>query len=145
MSTLKLELQSTYGERFKRLTEAKVATLTGNKLLIEEIKVAELKTASGIVLAAKTEGYAKSSMQAGLTHVGIVLMTGEDAKLPGSERELKVGDIVWVAEMGVRPCTNFPGMVDLTDETLQLTTTDMVHMIFEGLEGYQKAMNALAD
>lgn len=143
----KLELKSIYAEKFKALASTGAASLIGQRLLIEEIKVEELKTAGGLVLPSRVEGYAKSSQQMGLTHVGLVLLVGEDPWLRDSEgqnvRQVKIGDIVWVAEFGVRPCTNFPGMVDATDDSLQLTTTESIHMIFEGLEGYQKAMGAL--
>jgi co-chaperonin GroES (HSP10) len=144
MEELKATIKSDYSEKFKALANVAGVTLTGNKMIVEEIKVEELKTASGIVLATKTEGYAKSSFQSGLTHIALVLMVGEDTTVPGSNAIVKPGDIVWLAEFGVRPISNFPGMTSAsTDQILQLTDTDQVHMVFDGLEAYTKALEAL--
>lgn len=138
------KLDSKYLDRFKRLESmlGERAQLTGAKLLIEQIKMEELKTEGGLIIPTRDEGFVRSSTTQGLTHIGLVLLTGEDATLP-SGRPVKVGDIVWVGEMGVRPCTSFPGMLEKTDETLQLTSTDNIIMVFDSFAAYQDTLEAL--
>jgi co-chaperonin GroES (HSP10) len=145
MTTVKFkaELKSQYLDRFRALESLKEKVyLTGDKIMIEQIKMDELKTESGLIIPTRSEGYARSTTTQGMLHIGLVILTGEINTLP-SGKVIKPGAVVWVGEFGVRPCTTFPGLLEKTDEVLQETHLGNIQMVFENLEAYQEAVEVL--
>jgi hypothetical protein len=142
MVKLDLNLSSKYLSRFEKLAANQLATLTGSRILIEPIELGEIKTESGLFLASP-ENQARSSFNAHKAHVGRILMTGQDNKVPDTEFVLKPGHIVLLSEYGVKPYSAFlPGM-SYADGDLQLSHTSEVHLVFETDEAFQKAIGIL--
>lgn len=144
---MKAQLDTKFLERFKALAEQLKGsvTLTSNRVLVEAIDDSqeEIKTESGIIIAKAPQGYAKSLTQSQKAHMAVVIMTGEDNKLPDSEQVVKPGDIVLISEYGVRPYSTFPGIMSYTEGAIQLTTTSEIHMIFSGIETFNEAIKVL--
>ena len=140
-------METKFLERFKNLAlELKgVVTLTSNRVLIEAIDDSqeELKTESGIIIAKAPNNHARSAAQSQKASMGVVIMVGEDDKLPDSDISIKPGDIVLLSEYGVRPYSTFPGVLSYTEGAIQLTTTSEIHMVFAGIEAFNEAIKVL--
>lgn len=136
--------ETKYVNTFKKLTDSeeaqKLFRLNGNRLLIEVLPPRELKTASGIIIAAPSGYDARATAEAFKPTLGVVLLTGPgyiDADGTPIDMDVKVGMVVMVADLGMRYLSQFPGLSDYTKNTIALITEGDVQMQFPSLEAYE--------
>jgi hypothetical protein len=127
-------------ERFKRLATVPGVKLAGSLLIIEKMPEPEIKSAGGLILVS-TEEQSNGAFQRQKAHVATILMVGEDAADSG----LAPGNIVLIAEFGIRSYTTFPGITHYVDGELQLSSVEAVHLSFKDASAFEAATKALAD
>lgn len=139
---------SRYLDKFNRLaTEGKEAyVLTGDALLVEQIKEPERKTASGLVMA--TNINQRNSLAEGRPHLCIVLTVGAgyyDDKDPSTTIPLDVqpGDIILVGPLSVKYFSFFGDLQPYEPDSIGITRESEIQLRFRGKEGYDQAFAIL--
>lgn len=140
-------MESKYLNRFTKLVRdgKDLVQLRGDRVLVEVLPKEELKSAGGLYMA--TSDSHRTDTKENQATLALVLMTGEGYydESTGDDLPLgvKPGDVVLLADMGLKRYTTFPGLTEYTANTIALTRDSEIHMIFRGAEAYEKAKGLL--
>lgn len=139
-------MESKYLARFAKLAEGQLP-LRGNRLLVEVLPKAEIKSAGGLFINSNSSSH-KSTTEMNRAKLAIVLVSGsgyydED----GEDVALDVlpGAVIMVSEMGLKYYSEFPGIAEYTGETLALTRDSEIHAAWPSIEAYSVYQQTLLD
>lgn len=143
---------SKYLSAFKQLAaeHSDKFIIQGDRLLVEEIKTEEIKTAGGIVMASTVDGYGrnKDGIEANRAIFARVLAAGpgfEDADGAQVDTEVKAGDVVMVSPNSILWFSTFVNSVATLDVRLGLTREQDVHLHFKGQSAYELVQGFLKE
>jgi co-chaperonin GroES (HSP10) len=140
-------MQSIYLERFKRLKESgALFHLHGNRLIVEVLPKEELKKGS-LIIASDMKNL-KSSTEENRAQLAVVLAVGngyfDEATGKVEALPYEQGEVILVSPFGLKYYSQFPGIVDFTDQKIALTRESEIHMSwndFKAFEKYKAALN----
>lgn len=139
-----MEIKSTYLETFKRAS--KHLTLPGNKILVEKIDTAEVRTKGGLIIAERQD--IRSDVKSLKPLLAIVVAVGEGYLDTDSNTtvplDVKQGSVVILNPNGVMFFSTVPGLLNYSDLKLGISTEGDIQLRFDSIEAYneyEKAVN----
>lgn len=147
-------MESKFLEKFKRVAALPPNTfkLNGFKMFIEILNSSDepVKTAGGLYIAETKSLRADLRLQKPI--IAMVLQCGEgyyEEKAPDDIKVVPVsykpGNIVMIADAGIRYYSVFPGLGQFTENRLGMTLESEVQMSWPDLESYKKYSEALGE
>lgn len=144
-------LESKFLSKFKKLNELASDTfkLNGSRIFVEVLDSSqEVKTAGGIIIAQPKDMRVDRQLQKPV--IAIVLQCGRgyyDEDNPEKEIPLEYvpGNVVMIADAGLRYYSVFPGLGTFTENKLAMTLESEVLMSWPSLEEYKKYSEILAN
>jgi len=137
--------KSAYLERFKNLNRQGIEII-GDAILVERIKEAEKKTASGIIIGIDVKNQLGTFAQ-DRPHWVRVLAVGEgyynDDTGEPSPLNAQPGDIALVSQVSVKWFSTFGDLNGYQADTIGLTRDSEIQIRFKGEEGYRTTFRSL--
>ncbi len=138
-------MKSIYLGRFSKLAEGQLP-LRGNRLLVEVLPKAEIKSKGGLILQSSMKDH-KTTTEMNRAKLAIVLVSGNGyydeeggADVP---LDIRPGSVIMVSEMGLKYYSEFPGITEYTGEILALTRDSEIHAALSSIEEYAKYQEVL--
>lgn len=138
-------METKYLEKFKDAT--KYFTLAGNRILVERMDAAEVKTRGGLIIAESPK--INSELKSHKPLVCMVLAVGEGYTDPEADSgfiptDVQPGNVVVLNALGVSFFSVVPGVSSFTDMKLGISSEADVQMRFDSItdfEEYSKLMS----
>jgi len=132
-----MEIKSDYLDMFKEA--GKYLKLPGNKILVEKLEQAEVKTKGGIILAERHD--VRSDIKSLKPLLAVVIAVGEgylDADTNTTvPLDVKPGAIVVLNPNGCAFFSTVPGLLKYNDMKIGISTEGDIQMRFDDLEAYK--------
>lgn len=113
--------------------------LRGNRVLVEPLPKEEIKTASGIIVAAPKTDH-RSTLEQNRAELAVVLAVGSgyyDEEGSDVPVDLAPGNVVLINGFGLRAYSDFPGIADYVQDAIAMIRDNDVHAAWESLEAYK--------
>jgi len=114
--------------------------LRGDNLLIEVLNIKERKTSGGIIMATKSDQRVGSSADTEAMF-GVVLLTGTGFE--GEPMDIETGNLVLLPRHSTEFYSFFPGLHDLTKDTLGRCSASEVKFFYKDLAAFERAQEVL--
>lgn len=148
-------MNSEYLNKFKALQDPELRSkfkLYGPKMYIEVMPHEEKKTAGGIIIA-ESSSHARAEYGMLKSTLAIVLAVGEGYVTEDSEgniekvpMEVKPGNVIWIADMGLKYCTTVPGLAEgIPEKTIGLLDEKDVIQSWEDIDAYLEYTKKLSN
>lgn len=141
-------MDSKFAAAFRRLSEsgADLFELRGSSIIVEVLPEDEIKTKSGLILAAKPEQLHGSVLQHKAL-IGLVLAVGagyyDDETKEDIPLEVQPGDIVLLPQFAITPLSTFPGLDSVTNNRLGIIKDESIIFRYKGKDALEKARDLL--
>lgn len=133
-------MESKYAEKFKRLSQEgkDLYRFIGPTILVEVLPKQELKTKGGLIMGVSDSH--KATAQDFRRQLGLVILVGEG--YADAEMDVNVGNVVLLPANPIF-LSEFPGLVDYTQNTLALVDEKSILFCYKDLDAYKKASEIL--
>ena len=126
----------------------KYFTLSGNRMLVERLPDAEVKTKGGLFIGESSKAY--SDIKTHKPMVCLVLAVGEgynsddstETKIP---TDVQPGHVVVINALGVSFFSTFPGIPSYTDMKFGISSESDIQMRFDSMELFEAYTKEISD
>ncbi len=133
-------MESKYLERFKRLSgKDELFALHGGRILIEILKQPEIKSKSGLIVAAPSDFARGSTAETSRATLAMVLLVGSGyVDTDGTDIPVGAspGQVVMVNDFGLRTFSSLPGISDYTANSVALIDESLIQMSWPSVESF---------
>ena len=134
-------MKSKYLETFKKVNSS---PFRGNRIIVEVLPKEELKMGSIIISAPKDQ--IKGGAEHDRAELALVLMTGSgytDDEGNDVPMDLEPGNVILVSKLAFKYYSEFPGLVDYTNNAIAMIRETEIHAKWDSLESYEQYRTSL--